>query len=357
MKSDGLASQIATYWAAPSAIPQLPRWRQLVEMALLYFLRQNGPGYYVQARWGRASIPFRDKWQHINRTEYRQLVSRLNPGAYQKSSQHKLIEKSVLTLQRLPTPVFIGFVHPLRGRCAQGEPVRNPDQLRQLLARHSGQRVCFKHVEGWGGYGFASYRIALADGAVQLVRKEDEAPLTVDAWWQKNGQNQDGFLLESHLEQHPDMAALNESSVNTIRIWVMLEGDHWSVLGGYLRVGRKGSQVDNNSSGGVACPVDVESGKVREAFDPARAGHALTLHPDSRIALVGFQIPFWREATKLATEAVAAFPQTRLAGLDMAITPNGPSLIELNVMADYIGCAWMDLPLNARLRSAGAVQS
>lgn len=352
MKSRGLVSELADYWSAPAASPQLPIWRQLLEMTLLYLLRHVGPGYYVQARWGRAKIPFRDKWQHVNRTEYRRLIRRLNSEPYQKASQHKLIEKSVLTLQRLPTPKFIAFVHPVRGKCAQGQPIRNPRQLSELLARHVHERVCFKHVEGWGGFGFASYLIISVDGSVQLLRQQGETPLTVENWWQMNTQGTDGILLEAHLEQHPDLAALNESSVNTIRIWVVLEGNRWQVLGGYLRVGRRGSQVDNNSSGGIACPVDVKTGKVREAFDPARAGYALAAHPDSNIALTGFQIPFWQEATVLAGEAVAAFPHMRLAGLDMAITPVGPSLIELNMMPDYIGCAWMDLPLKTRLQSS-----
>lgn len=352
MKSKGLVSEVAGYWSAPAVLPQLPVWRQFLEMALLYVVRGMGPGYYVQARWGRASIPFKDKWQHINRPEYRRLIQQMNPEAYQKASQHKLIEKSVLTLQKLPTPTFIAFVHPLRGRCAHGRPVRNPEQLRELLTRHVDKRVCFKHVEGWGGFGFASYQIVAEAGSVQLLRREGEPPLTIEAWWQENTRDPDGILLESYLEQHPDLAALNASSVNTIRIWVALEDGRWTVLGGYLRVGRKGSQVDNNSSGGIACPVDVHSGKVREAFDPARAGYALTRHPDSLSELVGFQLPFWPEATALAGEAVAAFPHMRLAGLDMAITPTGPSLIELNLMADYVGCAWMDLPLKARLQSA-----
>lgn len=355
MKTKSLVSEIADYWSAPVASPQLPIWRQLIEMTALYFLRRIGPRYYVQARWGRAAIPFWDKWRHVNRTEYRQLVRHLNSERYQKASQHKLIEKAVLTLQGLPTPKFIAFVHSVRGRCAQGHPIRNPEQLRELLTRHIHERVCFKLVEGWGGAGFASYLITPVDGSIHLYRQSGEAPLTVDVWWQMHGHNQDGFLLESHLEQHPDMAALNESSINTIRIWVVLAEHRWKILGGYLRVGREGSQVDNITSGGIACPLDAETGKVREAFNSAQPGYPLAKHPDSHVALAGFQIPFWQEAMALAGEALAAFPQMRMAGLDMAITPSGPSVIELNVAADHLGCAWMDLPLKACLQSLDAV--
>ena len=345
MKQTNLIGALLSYWKAPTILPQLPLWRQILEMTTLYLLRRIGPGYYVQARWGRAEIPFSDKWQHMNRGEYRKLTSRLNPTAYRKASQHKLIEKSVLTLQNLPTPKFIGFVHTARGRCANGQLLRTPAQLTLLLANHIDQRICFKLVEGWGGFGFASYKIIRTEGNIRLCKKTDEFAISVEEWWEKNANMSSGFLLESHLEQHPAMAELNGSSLNTIRIWVMAEANEWRVLGAYLRVGRKGSQVDNNSSGGIACQVELATGKIREVFDPVYPGNSIITHPDSAVALLGFQIPFWQEAMELAGQAVAAFPQMNLAGLDMAITPTGPFIIELNATADYIGCAWMDLPL------------
>lgn len=347
MKSRSLFSDLADYWAAPAVFPQLPVWRQLVEMALLYFLRQMGPRYYLQARWGRKSIPFREKWQHINRAEYRDLVSRLNPSAYQKSSQHKLIEKSVLTLQNLPTPEFIAYVHLLRGKCRRGNPVRNSEQLVQLLQTHVNERICFKPVEGFGGSGFAGYEVLRFGDSVRLLRNEGEAAISPEEWWSSKGQDPEGFVIESYLVQHPDMGALNKSSVNTIRVMVGLQSDRWVVMGALLRVGRAGHQVDNISSGGIACRVDVKTGQIKEAFDPRNPGHTLTCHPDSGNSFERFQIPFWDAAKALAAEALAAFPNMRIAGLDIAITPTGPTIIELNVMAEYLGCAMMDLPLKA----------
>jgi hypothetical protein len=345
MKNQSLFIEFGEYWSAPASAPQLPVWRQLIEMSLLYFFRRIGPRYYMQGRWGRAEIPFRHKWQHINRTEYRRLIHRLNPQNYRKSSQHKLIEKAVLSLQNITTPRFIGFVHAARGRSSQGKPVQSALQLRELLLPFVDQRVCFKPVESFGGFGFASYLVTLTGDQLALIRKADEPPLRVEEWWDINGQNEDGFLLESFLQQHPDLAALHQHSLNTIRIWVVLLNGSWQVLGGFLRIGCHGSQVDNQSSGGIACPLHVDSGTIRFAIDSARPGYPVQIHPNTKHALPGFQVPFWQEAKVLAGEAVAAFPHMRLAGLDMAITPSGPCLIELNVMPDYMGCAYMDLAL------------
>ena len=273
------------------------------------------------------------------------IIGRLNPIPYRKSTQHKLIEKSVLTLQKIPTPDYIGYVHNIRGRCKQGHPVRNATQLATLLMGFENRRVCFKPVEGFGGFGFASYQISILNGGVELRRDSTEAPISIENWWRSNGANEEGFLLESHLEQHPDIAALHTSSVNTIRIWVTLINECPQVIGAFFRVGRNGSQVDNQSSGGIACPLNLDSGTVREAIDSQRPGYPVIKHPNSQIALTGFQVPFWHEAKVLAGEALLAFPLMKLAGLDVAITPTGPCLIELNVMPEYMGCAYMDLAL------------
>jgi len=336
---------VRAYWSAKARAPQLSVLRQLLEMALLYLLRRIGPGYYLQARWGRASIPFHDKWRHANRAEYRRVVEVMNPAAYHKSSQHKLIEKSVLTLQGIPTPRFVAYVHPERGRSADGTPIRSPQQLNAVLASQADQLVCFKLVEGWGGSGFSRYRISVRAGQVELLRHDGIPAMSVAQWWEKFAGVRDGYLVEAYQEQHPSLAALNASSLNTLRLWVVIGSAGPRVLGGYLRVGRAGSAVDNISSGGIVGRLDVERGEVCEVFDPLRPGTALSVHPDSQIQLEGMRLPFWEECKVLASEAVLAFPQMRLAGLDVAIADSGPRIIELNVVADYIGCAWMDLPL------------
>ncbi len=69
------------------------------------------------------------------------------------------------------------------------------------------------------------------------------------------------------------------------------------------------------------------------------------MHPDSKVVVRNYQLPHWDAVTRLAREAIKAFPRIGVVGLDIAFGPSGPVLIELNVCPDYIGCAWMDMPL------------
>ena len=140
------------------------------------------------------------------------------------------------------------------------------------------------------------------------------------------------------------LEALNPSSVNTIRMWVMECDGRFKTVGAFLRVGRAGSQVDNTSRGGLACPIDLDTGRVREALDLSLARNSYTVHPDSAVPIVGVTIPFWDQCKVVAGTALAAFPEIRFAGLDIAVTATGPEVIELNVEPDRRGAAHLDLP-------------
>ncbi|WP_020655387.1 sugar-transfer associated ATP-grasp domain-containing protein [Massilia niastensis] len=324
----------------------LPFWRQVLEMGALYLVRGIGPGYYLQARWWRPSIPFADKWEHLNKKEYNAFIDRWNAPGYQKSSQHKIIEKAVLQLLGVPTPEFIGFLHRQRGACADGAPLRLPADLERLCHGLVGRKICFKLVEGYGGAGFAAFRVEEADGRPVFVHPVTGEATGISDWWALAQQKNDGgYIVEHYLTQHPVLSDIHANSVNTLRIWLYQARGEVKVAGAFLRVGRKGSLVDNTSSGGLYCPVDLETGVLAYAANAANPLQTMNSHPDTGGRISGVQLPFWRECKDIAGRALQAFPKVNIAGVDVAIGVDGPRMIELNVRPDQIGCARINLPL------------
>jgi hypothetical protein len=250
----------------------------------------------------------------------------------------------LLTLFGLPTARFIGYLHSVRGRDGQGRALTSAAELTRLLHAEAGRRICFKSVEGSGGLGFVAFDVLCGPEGLQLrhpVSGEVESP---QLWYERLAQSADGWLIEEYLHQHPALAALNASSVNTLRLFVLEQHGQFRTVGGFLRVGRAGSQVDNTARGGLACPIDLLTGRVCEALDltPARNQHPV--HPDSKVPLIGLQIPFWDQCLDLAGAALSCFPHMRFAGLDIAVTERGPCVIELNVDPARQGAAHLDLP-------------
>ena len=321
----------------------LPVPRQLFEMTALKLARNLGPNYYHAGRFWRRDMPFRDKWRHSNHREYAKLLFAINPAVYQKASQHKVLEKATLTLFGIPTPRFIGFLHASRGAAADKGALCSVADLRRVLQAYRGQRVCFKAVEGSGGRSFAALEVEA--GVEELLHPISGRRWTLEAWHGELLESREGWLLEEFVPQHPVLAAINPSSVNTLRIWVLEQRGEFRAHHALLRVGRAGSQVDNTSSGGFGCPVQIDSGRLLAAPNLADPHRPITHHPDSGFALVGCQLPFWHESLALGCKALSVFPKMRFAGVDVAVTPTGPCMIELNVFPDRISALRWDLPL------------
>ena len=141
-----------------------------------------------------------------------------------------------------------------------------------------------------------------------------------------------GFVVEELIHQHEFFASMNSDSLNTIRIHVFNSesyGGGIDVKWPYLRVGRKGSQIDNISSGGIEIVLDERTGEMLFAADGK--GVLYSEHPDTQVKFTG-KIPFWEELFTTAKNIAKSIPQLKIAGLDMALdSTNGWTLVEINV--------------------------
>ena len=135
-------------------------------------------------------------------------------------------------------------------------------------------------------------------------------------------------ILEECIVQHPEMNRLCPTSVNTIRIATLLGDKKQGIVYAYLRIGN-GKVMDNVDQGGMAAPVDPETGKLR-AVGADKQGNRYERHPMTGTEIPGFQIPFWEEAKAMCMEASQVVPQVRFVAWDVAITPTGPVFVEGN---------------------------
>ena len=143
-----------------------------------------------------------------------------------------------------------------------------------------------------------------------------------------------GYLIEEFVKQHSAITALNSTSVNTVRIYTVMNKEMGiSILSAAIRVGGSGSEVDNFHSGGVGYPIDVDSGVICSAGKDIE-GKKYLFHPSTNHQMIGFKIPNW-EALKMFVFAAAKTIKTaRLIAWDVAILEDGFDMIEANYMGD-----------------------
>ena len=87
---------------------------------------------------------------------------------------------------------------------------------------------------------------------------------------------QQGFIMEARIVNHPDIAKLNPSSVNTCRLvtFMNFEGEV-SIILSVIRIGVKGKNTDNWHTGGLAAAIDRHRHSRRRTYHlifPTAAG-------------------------------------------------------------------------------------
>lgn len=138
------------------------------------------------------------------------------------------------------------------------------------------------------------------------------------------------FICEEFIRQHEVLQQLNPNSVNTIRVISVLVDGKTEVIAATLKAGAKSdSIIDNLQSGGVGAAVDVETGIVT-TFGRDYQFHTYSHHPITGMQIIGLQIPHWQKAIALVKKAHQRLPQCLVYGWDIAITPDGPDIIEAN---------------------------
>ena len=135
-------------------------------------------------------------------------------------------------------------------------------------------------------------------------------------------------IVEETVIQHEAMARLYPGSVNTVRIATLLGDQGEGIVYAFVRIGN-GRVMDNIDAGGMAARVDLESGIINSVAAD-KQGHEYARHPLTGEAITGFQLPYFEEAKAMCLKAMRVVPQVRFVAWDVALTPEGPRLIEGN---------------------------
>lgn len=182
-------------------------------------------------------------------------------------------------------------------------------------------RIIYKPTAGMQGHGVTVYSINHSN-INEIYRQIVSLPKGV---------------VEEYVVQHPIMNSLNPSSVNTLRIVsissktepVTPSGKYVDIAYVCLRIGGSDAFVDNYHSGGMAVAVDLETGCV-VTDGVNELGQIISAHPTTGAVFKGFKVPYFKEALDMVIEACEKNNLGAYIGWDVAISENGPVLIEVN---------------------------
>jgi hypothetical protein len=210
-----------------------------------------------------------------------------------------------------------GIAHPALLATAEGGKVT-------VLELPSGSEIVLKPNAGEGGSGVQVLDVPAAAHADNAAFAAFLAPYlkgTRGTW-----------LVQPRLVNHPDMAELAINALATVRLTTMFdEQGQPEVVTSVLRFPSKAeSRVDNIKAGGLMAPIDAATGMLGTACR-GRGVEEFDTHPISGAPVAGRVLPYWSEAVALAKRAHSeAFSEYTLVGWDIALTADGPMILEGN---------------------------
>lgn len=298
----------------------VPRWRVAADFLYIFFVLKTFPDNYAACRlWEKE----RHEWAKYYGSGYdpyqrARLQREVQRPRYEILFADKEVCSLLLAEAGLPAPRLHGVVDPgpgFRERLA-------------AIAIASGRETLFlKPVSGSAGRAAAA--VDVEGGDVFVRTSAGRTPLGEFRLTERS-------LLQDVVESHPEVASLSPGALSTIRMLTLMSRDGEAMLAGAsMRFGIGGSLVDNWSAGGVAAGVDRATGRLAAAAY-AKTGRSFDRHPDTGATFGSFTVPMWNRARELALSAQTAFPWYRLLGVDVAVSPRGPVIIEINPRPDIV---------------------
>ena len=159
------------------------------------------------------------------------------------------------------------------------------------------------------------------------------------------------LLVQPRLRAHRAFSSLSNGALSTVRVVTCLDefGDPEVVEALFRMAQGNRSIVDNFHAGGLAAAVSLDDGRLGQASGQDSRCDWVSKHPDTHAQIEGFELPLWLETKQLAINAHQAFADRKIIGWDIAITDDGPVIVE--------GNSSPDLDMHQRVRRRGLRQS
>jgi hypothetical protein len=318
----------------PGSKSALRQWYEISRIALT---AQYTPSEYYLYDIHKKEKTLKDLSRYISNTVWvEQVWSGLTNERWDQILQNKWLYNLYYTSKGLPVSNVYGYLSSDGGLMSDGTRVQTVNDVYVYLRELQPETLVVKPIcGGQGKFVVAFDTLHYSENDITGTGISGKAYQLFDVFdpIMKRAHRYSGFLMEEKVEQSEFMKKLNPFTTNTLRITTFLKKNGEPVLlGGIVRCGRKGSEVDNLSRGGFSRGIDVDTGYVRGyglLSDKSR-NTWITEHPDLHIPLERCEIPGWRKIVDTIKKFAVNTPFARMVGWDIIVTDFGPVFIEGN---------------------------
>jgi len=313
-------------------------------LAILYCRYSDGQlrmnEYYENNLYDARNLSWASLREFIGERKEEAINKQLNDPEWRVFSTDKIVFYAFLKGLGLPFPPLYAIYHP-RGRFV-GDVRSLTD--RNALADHlrRGMTYPFFSKPSHGGYGTGAASVEAYNAMSDTLALANGQQIAVDEYTRRLDTGQlYGYLFQQPIKPHPTAHELCKGKIASLRLNMLTDTQGPRVFRAFWCIPVGNSMVSNfgtGSSGTLLCALNVQTGVIQRAIHgPWYERKEITVHPGSGHALNGFRLPDWEEAVKIATAAARAVPRLLSTHWDLALTPDGPVLLEVNFQNVFRG--------------------
>lgn len=266
-------------------------------------------------------------------------LARINPPAFQHLTENKDEFYRICSDHRLPVPETYGWTidgHPYDGN---GRAIERERDWVHYLADRLPEEFIVKDRAGAYGSGFRAFR---RDGGLFRSAEGNDVydVAGLVSLLGMPGGDTESIIQKRLFDAAPLRSLSGRRGLQTMRINTLQDGDHVSILFYMIKILAGQTASDNFSmgtTGNLIAYGDPDDGILRGAVGLSECGSGMrrvVTHPGTGMRFDGFRLPHWHEAIDLAKTAQRCFPTLPTLGWDIALTEEGPQIIEANARWD-----------------------
>lgn len=290
----------------------------------------SGPEYYSMRLFDPAKSDA-DKRAFLGQAGVNAINTRMNPPvavATRAFVGNKLLYTQLLEQLGIPTARTQALVSKYRD--AGKLPVlRDTDAISAYLRDEAVYPLFGKPHHG-----------SLSEGSVRIDGRDDEmlrlgngATRHIDRFAQEvMDRYPGGFLFQSALTPDPVMARIAGPAIGCVRVVTVNDGTGPQPAYAIWKMPAPKAMSDNFwQAGSLLAHLDLVTGEVLTCMRGTGLGaETFSDHPRSGEPVVGVTLPHWAETLQVACDAHAVFPEFGVCGFDVAVTADGPRVLECN---------------------------
>ena len=248
-----------------------------------------------------------------------------NHNGWSSAAEDKVLASTLLNAAQVPVPETVAVIDK-SNRFYPGLPtISTADALRDVVLKHLDTGLFGKVTEGMVSFG--AFLIQHADA--ESITCEGREPVSYETFL-SDVVGQNSYVLQPLLRNHAAIAPYASALATVRMVNLVREKDVYCPMA-IIKLPQGENIADAFwRPGNIACSISVETGKIETIA--RRAGmdvEFLEDHPETQ-GLMGLTLPYWQELVEVNARAARTFAPIRYQSTDIAITDQGPVVVELN---------------------------